>query len=119
MGINREVYVYTTVTCDECGKEILSWNGDEISGMSKGWAKYYARKKGATVGKAVTCKECRIKEKIRACRLRKRLGEPGREADGTCRGFGTERDDEPIENCKNCIACTEFDWEETVDKIKL
>lgn len=39
-------------------------------------------------------------------------------ADGTCRGFGTENDDEPIEQCKRCIACVDFDWEEEKTRFK-
>lgn len=112
MGISREVYVYTTVTCDECGKEILSWNGDEISGMSKGWAKYNARKEGTTVGKTVTCKECRIEEKQKKCSLIKKIGNPGKNEEKKCYGFGF------CEKCKRCIAYIGFDWNEEAKKFE-
>lgn len=110
MGIKRTVY--TTVVCDTCNEKTLSWVSTG-TGVSKVCATYFARKEGMTVGKkGVMCKGCRIAERRKKCSLIKRLGEPGREADGTCRGFGTENDDEPIEQCKRCIACVDFDWEE-------
>ena len=76
------------------------------------------RKGGRCDGWEERCKECRIAERQKKCSLIKRLGEPGREADGTCRGFGTENDDEPIEQCKRCIACVDFDWEEEKARFK-
>ncbi len=30
---------------------------------------------------------------------------------GACLGFSHDGDDEPIERCKRCIACTSFDWD--------
>lgn len=116
MGIKR--MVYTTVACDTCKEVILSW-ADNGTGVSKEWAKYYARQEGTTVGKkGVMCKACRIAERRKKCSLIKKLGEPGKEADGTCRAFGTENDDEPIEQCKRCIACVDFDWEEEKARFK-
>ena len=116
MGIKRTVY--TTVVCDTCNEKVYSWI-DTGTGVSKAWATYIARKEGMTVGKkGVMCKERRIAERQKKCSLIKRLGEPGREADGTCRGFGTENDDEPIEQCKRCIACVDFDWEEEKARFK-
>lgn len=116
MGIYREVE--TEVTCDTCGECIKAWCSAGI-GVSRAWAAYYARVEGATVGKkGVMCKECRIAERQKKCSLIKKLGEPGREADGTCRGFGTENDDEPIEQCKRCIACVDFDWDEEKARFK-
>lgn len=116
MGRYREVD--TEVTCDTCGERIKAWSSAGI-GVSRTWAAHYARVEGATVGKkGVMCKECRIAERQKKCSLIKRLGEPGREADGTCRGFGTENDDEPIEQCKRCIACVDFDWEEEKARFK-
>lgn len=110
MGIYREVE--TIVMCDKCGTEIKHWISTN-TGVSKEWATYYARLEGATVGKrGVICKKCRIEERQKKCSLIKRLGEPGKEADGTCRAFVTEYSDEPIEQCKRCVACTDFDWEE-------
>ena len=115
MGIYREVN--TLVTCDMCKENIIGWSSTG-TGVSKAWATHYARIEGATVGKkGVMCKECRIAERQKKCSLIKRLGEPGREADGTCRGFGTENDDEPIEQCKRGIACVYFDWEEEKSKV--
>lgn len=32
---------------------------------------------------------------------------------------GKDGDDEPIERCKRCIACTSFDWEEEKERLKL
>ena len=29
------------------------------------------------------------------------------------------KDDEPIERCKRCIACTSFDWDEEKERLKL
>ena len=36
----------------------------------------------------------------------------GRDSDGTCMGFGGEASDEPLEKCKQCIACTSYQWKE-------
>lgn len=30
-----------------------------------------------------------------------------------------EYDDEPIEKCKRCIACTSFDWDEEKDRLSI
>lgn len=38
---------------------------------------------------------------------------------GACLGFSCDGDDEPIERCKRCIACTSFDWEEEKERLKL
>lgn len=38
---------------------------------------------------------------------------------GACLGFSYDGDDEPIERCKRCIACTSFDWEEEKERLKL
>lgn len=110
MAITREVW--TEVRCDVCGEFIMGWDGTQ-GGMSKDWATYFARQEGAAVGKKVKCKKCRIKERMEKCSLQKKWGPAGRDGDGTCLGFGKEFDDEPIEKCKRCIACTSFAWEET------
>lgn len=52
------------------------------------------------------------KERIKACSLQKKWGAAQKDADGSCLGFSNENDDEPIDKCKNCIACSAFDWEE-------
>lgn len=112
MGITRTVT--TRVKCDKCGEYVVGW----YMNMSKEWAKYYARMKGATVGKeGVKCKECRIAEKQKKCSLIKKLGRPGEKADGTCKGITYVG--EPMEpRCKKCIAYTEFNWKEEKEKIR-
>lgn len=112
MGIIREVK--TEVYCDICGEYVIGWRSTEHS-VSKGWAAYFARQEGCTTGEKVVCKECRIRRRIEKCSLQKKYGEAERDGDGTCLGFGSgydrQFDDEPIEQCKRCIACTSFDWE--------
>lgn len=61
MGIYREVK--TWIVCDKCGQEIARWSS-RGTGVSKEWAKYFAREKGATVGKkGVICKGCRMEKR--------------------------------------------------------
>ncbi len=55
MGITR--IVETAVICDECGCEVMGWRSAG-TGVSKDWAKYYARQRGCTIGKKIVCKEC-------------------------------------------------------------
>lgn len=43
----------------------------------------------------------------------------GVDGNGACLGFGKEFDDEPIEQCKRCIACTSFDWEEEKERLSI
>lgn len=108
MGITRTVT--TQVYCDVCGKWVIGWESEE-TGVSREWAKYHARRKGCTAGQKVICKECRIKQRIKKCSLQKKWGAAGMDG-GACLGFTHDGDDEPIERCKRCIACTSFDWEE-------
>lgn len=114
MAVFRETR--TEVYCDNCGELLGRW--DSVRGVSRDWAKYYVRQKGATTGKRITCKKCRIEARIEKCSLIKKCGSPGRDSDG-CLGFGKESDDEPIEKCKNCIACTAFDWEEEAYRLSI
>lgn len=116
MGIFREVK--TTVHCDICGEYVIGWKSSGI-GVSKAWAAYYARQEGCTTGKKVICKNCRIKRRIEKCSLQKKRGEAEVDGDGTCLGFGKPFDDEPIEQCKGCIACTSFDWEEEKKRLRI
>ncbi len=53
MGITRTVT--TQVHCDVCGEWITGWES-ENTGVSREWAKYYARLQGCTVGQRVICK---------------------------------------------------------------
>lgn len=108
MGITRTVT--TQVYCDVCGKWVIGWESEE-TGVSREWAKYHARCKGCTAGQKVICKECRIKQRIKKCSLQKKWGAAGMDG-GACLGFSHDGDDEPIERCKRCIACTSFDWDE-------
>lgn len=103
--------VETDVYCDVCGEWVVGWRSDGI-GVSREWAKHFARAKGCTVGKKIICRKCRIKKKIETCSIQRRIGSAGRDANGTCMGFGSEISDEPIEKCKQCIACTSNQWEE-------
>lgn len=48
MAIYREVI--TEVYCDICGEKIKSWYSKR-NGVSKEWAKYFAREEGCTTGK--------------------------------------------------------------------
>lgn len=105
--------VETEAWCDECGKCLESG-----SDMSIEWAKYFLRIRGATTGKKIICKECRIKNRQAKCALIKKNGIPEMENDGTCKGFGAEFDDEPIIKCQRCVACSAFDWEKEKKKIK-
>ncbi len=109
MGIKRTVY--TTVACDTCNENILSWV-DSGTGVSKAWATYYARQEGMTVGKkGVKCKACRIADRQKKCAVIKAAGHPGKDEEERCLGY-----DEAFGNCKKCIAYTGFDWEEEKKK---
>ena len=104
MGIRRTVT--TRVLCDICGKEILGWVDARRQGVSRLLASIYARESGATEGKCVTCKACRIKQRMKACK------DSITDGNGTCMGWAkSDHDDEPIEKCKRCIACSAYDWE--------
>ena len=115
MGIKRTVS--TEIHCDICGEYIDDWCSTR-TGVSIEWAKYYARLKGCTAGKKVICKECRIKQRIEKCRGQKKWGAAGMDG-GACLGFSCDRDDEPIEQCKRCIAYTSFDWDEEIERLKI
>lgn len=112
--------VETEVYCDNCGELLGAWRS--VRGVSKEWAKYFVRQKGATTGKRIKCKKCRVEERIEKCSLIKKYGSPGgisfEDSDG-CLGFGKEFDDEPIEKCKRCIACASFDWEEETHRMSI
>ena len=112
MAIFREVR--TEAYCDTCGEKLKSYSS--ARGVSKDWAKYYLRQIGATTGKRIKCKECRIGERIEKCTLIKKHGSPGKD-NGACMGYGKEFDDKPCEKCKNCIAYTSFDWEEEARRL--
>lgn len=45
------------------------------------------------------------------CKYIKRCGEPGRDRNGKCMGFGHADNDEPIEACSRCEYCTAHDEE--------
>lgn len=115
MGITRTVT--TRVHCNVCGEWVTGWESEGI-GISREWAKYFVRLQGCTAGKRVICKECRIKQRIKKCSLQKKCGVAGMDG-GACLGFSYDGDDEPIERCKRCIACTSFDWEEEKERLKL
>ena len=116
MAIFREVR--TEVYCDICGEYVIGWKSTG-KGVSRGWAAYFAREEGCTTGKKIICKSCRISRRIEKCSLQKKCGEAGKDADGTCLGIGKQFDDEPIEQCKRCIACTSFDWEEEKQRLSI
>lgn len=40
------------------------------------------------------------------CKYIRCCGEPGRDSNGKCMGFGHANNDEPIELCKRCVYCT-------------
>ena len=65
------------------------------------------------------CKQCRIKQRMIKCGLQKRHGTAGKDGSGACLGFGIEWDDEPIEQCKRCIACASFDWDAEKKRLSL
>lgn len=109
--------VCTEVYCDICGEFVVGWKSPG-TGVSKTWAAYYARQKGCTTGKKIICKSCRISRRIEKCRLQKKCGAAGIDGNGVCLGFGKPFDDEPIEQCKRCIACTSFDWEEEKERLR-
>ena len=118
MAIFREVR--TNVYCDICGEQILAvLSADRSDGVSRQWAAYFARQEGCTTGKKIICKSCRISRRIEKCSLQKKIGVAGRDGNGACMGFGKEFDDEPIEQCKRCIACTSFDWEEEKQRLSI
>lgn len=106
----------TEVYCDNCGELLAAWKG--VTGVSREWAKYFVRQKGATTGKRIKCKKCRIEARIDKCSLIKKNGSPGKDND-TCLGFRKEFDDEPIEKCKCCIACNSFNWEEEAYRLSI
>lgn len=101
MAIERTVE--TDVYCDVCGEWIMGWKSND-TGVSRAWAAEYTRRRGGTVGKKIVCKKCRIKERIRTCSLQRKIGNAGRDSDGTCMGFASMVSDEPMERCKRCIA---------------
>lgn len=106
----------TEVYCDNCGELLGAWEG--VTGVSRDRAKYFVRQEGATTGKRIKCKKCRIEARIEKCSLIKKFGNSGRDSDG-CLGFGKEFGDEPIEKCKRCIACTSFDWEKEAYRLSI
>lgn len=116
MAIFREVE--TTVYCDVCGEYVIGWHS-KGQGVSRAWAAYHARQKGCTTGKKIVCKKCRIERKKQHCSLIKRYGQPQQEQSGACLEFSGEYDDEPIEKCKRCIACTSFDWDEEKQRLSI
>ena len=116
MAIFREVR--TEVYCDICGEYVIGWKSPG-KGVSRGWAAYFAREEGCTTGKKIICKSCRISRRIEKCSLQKKCGEAGKDTDGTCLGIGKQFDDEPIEQCKRCIACTSFNWEEEKERLSI
>lgn len=112
--------VRTEVYCDICGERIVAFESSgNTTGVSIGWAKYFARQEGCTTGKKIICKNCRISKRIEDCGLQVKWGEADRDGDGTCMGFGKPFDDEPIEQCKRCIACTAFDWEAEQQRLSI
>lgn len=111
MAIFRKIC--TLVYCDICGDIIIAWESTgKGNGVSRSRAAYFARKEGCTTGKKIICKSCRISRRIEKCGIQKRCGEAGKDGNGACLGFGKPFDDEPIDQCKRCIACASFDWEE-------
>ena len=116
MAIFREVR--TEVYCDICGEYVIGCKSPGI-GVSRSRAAYFAREEGCTTGKKIICKSCRISRRIEKCSLQKKCGEAGKDADGTCLGIGKQFDDELIEQCKRCIACTSFNWEEEKERLSI
>ena len=94
MAIERTVE--TDVYCDVCGEWIMGWKSND-TGVSRAWAAEYTRRRGGTVGKKIVCKKCRIKERIRTCSLQRKIGNAGRDSDGTCMGFASVVSDEPMQ----------------------
>lgn len=109
MAIYRKVN--TEVYCDICGKNVIGWCSTR-NGVSKAWAAYFARQKGCTTGKKIVCKQCRIKQRMEKCRLQNKYRTTGKDGIGACLGFSSDWNDEPIEQCKRCIAYASFDWNE-------
>ena len=104
MGIERTVH--TRVICDIYGEEILGWFDTRRDGVSRLSASIYARENGATVGKRVICRKCRIKRRMNACK------DSIKDGGGACLGLAKSiYDDEPAEKCKGCIAHNGYDWE--------
>lgn len=60
-----------------------------------------------------------IKQRMEKCSLQKKYGTAGKDGSGACLGFGSEWDDEPIEQCKRCIACASFDWDEEKKRLSI
>lgn len=112
MAIYREVK--TEVYCDICGEFVAGWNSSG-NGVSRSRTAHLVRKKGCTVGKKIICKKCRISSRIEKCGLQKKYGEADKDGN-TCLGFCDIFSDEPIEQCKHCIAQTSFDWDEETEK---
>ena len=102
--------VETNVYCDECGEYITGWSNMK-NGVSKDWAKFFARKEGCTAGKKIICKKCRIDKKMEKCSIRKKQGAVGKDDNYACSGFLVENGNELLEKCKHCIAYASFDWE--------
>lgn len=116
MAIYREVI--TEVYCDICGEKVIGWDSTR-NGVSKAWAAYFARKEGCTTGNKIVCKQCRIKQRMEKCRLRNKYRTTGKGGSGACLGFSGDWDDEPIEQCKRCIAYASFDWNEEKKRLSI
>ena len=116
MAIYREVS--TEVYCDICGERVMGWISAR-NGVSRVLAEYHARQEGCTTGKQIICKQCRIKRRMEKCGLQRKYGAAGRDGSGACLGFGSEYNDEPIEQCKRCIACASFDWDEEKQRLNI
>lgn len=104
----------------ECYKRMMAKEEGTLA-HKKAWSQVKTldqKRQGCTAGKRIICKECRIKQRIKKCSLQKKCGVAGMDG-GACLGFSYDGDDEPIERCKRCIACTSFDWEEEKERLKL
>lgn len=112
MGIERTVE--TKIHCDICGEYVMGWRS-EGKGVSIGWAEYYAREKGCSVGKKVVCKSCRIKTRALKCSLQKKYGKAVRDREGKCMGLPDMYADGIMDKCRNCIAYYAYKWENGKD----
>lgn len=60
-----------------------------------------------------------VKRTMENCGIKKKVGDPGKDGNGKCMGFGRSRsDDEPCEACRKCKYCTSYEEEQDKEKPK-
>lgn len=67
---------------------------------------------GWSLSSKLAFRRCKMPERTPDnCKYIRCCGEPGRDSNGKCMGFGHANNDEPIELCKRCVYCTAHEEE--------